>query len=139
MLAWTGLDMGSPLVPGWAWIAAEALSEPARLCVTLGHIAAVLLLFRAGALGQAATLRMLGRMTLSVYCLQSILGALVFYALGLVGTFTLPQLWLIAAGMWIVSALLCRWWLSGHPMGPAETLLRTIAYGGRGKAHPAPL
>ncbi|MCP3734706.1 DUF418 domain-containing protein [Sphingomonas sp. RP10(2022)] len=140
LLARAGLDMGSPLVPGWAWVASEALFQPARLLVTIGHVGAVVLLFRAGAFGHATTLRALGRMTLSVYCLQSILGGVIFYGLGYVGVFTLPQLWLIAVGIWGVSALLCRWWLTHHEMGPAETLLRRIAYGGvRAKAQPAPL
>lgn len=140
LLARTGLDMGSPLVPGWTWIAAEALAEPARLLVTLGHVGLIVTLLRSGFLGEAITLRALGQMTLSVYALQSLLGALIFYAAGYLGAFTLPQLWLIAGGIWIVSALLCRWWLARHAMGPAETLLRLIAYGGAGaRPHPAPL
>ncbi len=140
LLARTGLDMGSPLAPGWAWIASEAAFQPARLLVTIGHIGLIVTLFRSGLFGEAVTLRALGRMTLSVYCLQSILGALIFYAAGYVGVFSLPELWLIAAGIWAVSAILCRWWLARHPMGPAETLLRSVAYGsGAGKPHPAPL
>jgi uncharacterized protein len=140
LLARSGLDMGSPLVPGWAWIAAEAAFEPARLLMTIGHVGLAVLLFRGGAFGQAVTLRALGRMTLSVYCLQSILGAMIFYVAGYVGAFTLPQLWVIAAAIWMVSAILCRWWLAHQEMGPAETLLRRIAYGSpKAKAHAAPL
>lgn len=140
LMARTGLDMGSPLAPGWTWIAAEALFEPARLLMTLGHVGLIVLLFRGGLFGQAVTVRAMGRMTLSVYCLQSILGALIFYAGGYVGAFSLPQLWLIAAGIWAVSAILCRLWLAHREMGPAEALLRRIAYGGPGaKAHAAPL
>ncbi len=140
LMARTGLDMGSPLAPGWAWIASEALFEPARMLMTIGHVGLAVLLFRGGAFSQAVTLRAMGRMTLSVYCLQSILGALIFYAAGYVGAFMLPQLWLITAGIWAVSAVLCRTWLSRHDMGPAETLLRRIAYGGpAAKAHAAPL
>lgn len=140
LLARAGLDLGSPLVPGWAWIASEALFQPGRLLMTLGHVGAIVLLFRSGALGAAVTLRAMGRMTLTVYCLQSILGALVFYAAGWVGLLSLPRLWAIAAGMWLVSAVVCRWWLATHAMGPAETLLRAIAYGQRRPSpHPAAL
>ncbi len=140
LLARTGLDMGSPLAPDWAWMAAEASFEPARLLMTIGHIGLAVLLFRAGLFGQAVTLRAMGRMTLTVYCLQSILGAAIFYAAGYVGQFSLPQLWLIAAGIWLVSAILCRGWLARREMGPAEALLRRIAYGGpKAKGHAAPL
>ncbi len=139
LLARTGLDMGSPLASDWAWIASEAAFQPARLLITLGHVGLAVLLFRSGAIGQAVTLRAMGRMSLSVYFLQSILGALIFYVGGWVGALSLPQLWLIAAGIWGVSALLCRWWLTHHEMGPAETLLRRIAYGGgKAQARPAP-
>lgn len=140
LLARTGLDMGSPLAPGWAWMLSEAVFQPARLLVTIGHIGLAVLLFRRGAFGQAVTLRAMGRMTLTVYCLQSILGATIFYAGGWVGLLSLPQLWLIAAGIWGVSAILCRLWLAHREMGPAESLLRRIAYGAtRAKARSAPL
>ena len=82
LMAHTGLDMGSPLAPGWAWIAGEALFEPARLLMTIGHIGLAVLMFRAGLFGQAVTLRAMGRMSLTVYCLQTILGAAIFYAAG---------------------------------------------------------
>ena len=140
LLARTGLDMGSPLAAGWQWMLSEAAFQPARLLVTIGHIGLAVLLFRAGMFGQAVTLRAMGRMTLSVYCLQSILGALIFYAAGYVGAFTLPQLWLIAAAIWALTAIVCRLWLAHREMGPAETVLRAIAYGGtNAKAQPAPL
>ena len=129
LLVRSGLDMGTPGTPPIVWALIEGAFQPARLLVTLGHVGTIVLLFRSGVLGEAKTLRSLGRMTLSVYCLQALIGALLFYALGLVGLFTLPQLWLIAAGIWIVSAILCRSWLAHHAMGPAETLLRRIAYG----------
>ncbi len=140
LMARTGFDMGSPLAPGWEWVLAEASFEPARLLVTLGHVGLAVLLFRGGLFGQAVTLRALGRMTLSVYCLQSILGAAIFYVGGYVGMLSLPQLWLVAAAIWAISALVCRWWLATHAMGPAETLLRTIAYGSPdARVHPVPL
>lgn len=139
LLARSGLDMSLPVASPALWAISEGLFQPARLLVTLGHVGAIALLFRSGALGEAVTLRALGRMTLSVYCLQAILGSILFYGFGLVGAFTLAQLWLIAGGIWIVSAIFCRQWLAHHPMGPAETLLRRIAYGSRAAvAKPAP-
>jgi len=140
LMTHTGLDMGSPLAPEWAWLLSEVSFQPARLLITIGHIGVIVLLFRGGLFGQAVTIRAMGRMTLSVYCLQSILGALIFYGAGYVGMLTLPQLWLIAAAIWGLSAIACRLWLTHRDMGPAETLLRAIAYGDRqAKARPAPL
>jgi uncharacterized protein len=125
----SGLDMGSPLVTPFWWTLNEASFEPARLLITLGHAGLIVTLLRAGWLGRAVTLRALGRMTLTVYCLQSILGSTLFYAAGLVGRLTLLELWLIAAGIWTITALFCRWWLARVDMGPGEQLLRAIAYG----------
>lgn len=125
----SGLDIGSPLVSSFWWSLSDAAYEPARLLITLGHVGLVVTLLRAGWLARAVTLRALGRMALTVYCLQSILGSILFYCVGLVGAFTLPVLWLIAVGIWAVTAMFCRWWLARFEMGPSEQLLRAAAYG----------
>lgn len=125
----SGLDMGSPLIAPFWWTLDEAAFEPARLLITLGHAGLIVILLRAGWLGRAVTLRALGRMTLTVYCLQSILGSTLFYGFGLVGSLTLLELWLIAAGIWAITALVCRGWLARFELGPGEQLLRAIAYG----------
>ena len=125
----TGWDMTLPPVSTGAWTVALAVFQPARLLVTLGHVGLVVTLLRAGWLGAAATLRSLGRMTLTVYCLQSAITSVLFYGLGWVGAWGLPTLWGIAALIWMATALFCRAWLARHPMGPAERLLRSFAYG----------
>ena len=102
--------------------------EPVRLLITLGHIGLLASLWRAGALGRAVTLRALGRMALTVYSLQSILTSLLFYAFGYVGAFGFAALMGICVLVWIVTAAFCRFWLARHAMGPAEALLRAIAY-----------
>jgi uncharacterized protein len=138
----SGLDMGAAGVSVNTWVWSQAMFEPARLLVTLGHVGLVLTLFRSGLLGRAPTLTALGRMTLTVYCLQSILGSALFYGFGYLGAFGLPGLWAIAAGIWVATGLFCRWWFAHHAMGPAEKLLRWVAYGteilprrGRGTSH----
>ena len=128
LAAETGWDMGSPDVAAWQWTAALTMFEPARLLVTLGHIGAVVLLFRGGWFGRAVTLRALGRMALTVYCLQALIGSILFYGLGLLGLLGLPALWGVAVAIWIATAIICRWWLARFAMGPIERLLRTLAY-----------
>lgn len=125
----TGWDMSSPAVGTGAWTLALAVFQPARLLVTLGHVGLIVTLFRSGLLGAATTLRSLGRMTLTVYCLQSLITSILFYGFGFVGRWGLPTLWGIAALIWIATALFCRAWLARFAMGPAERALRRFAYG----------
>jgi uncharacterized protein len=125
----SGLDMAAPAVGTPLWAVSAALFEPARLLVTIGHVGLVVTLFRTGWIGRAVTLRALGRMTLTVYGLQALLGAILFYGFGLVGAFGLPALWGIAVGIWIATAWFCRLWLARFEMGPAERLIRAAAYG----------
>ncbi|MCW3848037.1 DUF418 domain-containing protein [Sphingomonas sp. LB-2] len=100
-----------------------------RILVTLGHVGALVAAFRSGWFGRAATVRALGRMALTTYSLQSILTSSLFYGLGYVGAFSFAELMGIAAAIWIVTAIFCRLWLRGFAMGPAEYVLRAIAYG----------
>ncbi|MHB8284420.1 MAG: DUF418 domain-containing protein [Caulobacteraceae bacterium] len=102
--------------------------EPARLLMTLGHLGLVVLLFRSGVLGKAVVLRALGRMALTTYLAQSVITSVLFYGFGLVGRFGFAELMLISVGIWIVTGAFCVWWLKRHEMGPAEALLRTVAY-----------
>lgn len=128
LAARTGWDMGDPAVATWQWTVALAMFEPARLLVTIGHAGVVLALLQRGVFGKADTLRALGRMALTVYCLQSAIGSVLFYGLGLLGRFSLPELWGIAACIWVATALFCRWWLARFAMGPVERVLRVLAY-----------
>lgn len=125
----TGFDLDMNALVPWQWIARSAIYEPARSLVTLGHVGLIATLFRSGALGRATPLRALGRMALTVYSLESILTSLLFYAGGYVGVFGFAQLMAIAALIWMACALFCLWWLRSHAMGPAESLLRAVAYG----------
>lgn len=127
--ATSGLDIGSSAVSPALWALSDTLFQPARLLVTLGHVGAIVAMLRAGWFGQAETLRSLGRMALSVYALQAILGSLIFYAGGLAGRFALPGLWGVAAAIWVATAIFCRWWLARYEMGPAEAVLRGVSRG----------
>lgn len=128
LAARTGWDMGAPEVATWQWTVALAMFEPARLLVTLGHVGLIVTLFRRGLFGRAETLRAMGRMTLTVYCLQSVIGSALFYGAGLLGRLSLLELWGVAVAIWGATALFCRWWLARFAMGPVERVLRTLAY-----------
>ena len=68
-------------------------------------------------------------MALTVYCLQSILTSILFYAFGLLGAFGFAGLMLVTAAIWVLTAAFSILWLRYFLMGPAEWLLRAIAYG----------
>jgi uncharacterized protein len=133
----TGFDFDIARLNPIAMTLRNADYEPARLLVTLGHVGLLMTLWRAGLLGRAVTLRAFGRMALTVYSLQSILTSLLFYGFGYVGAFGFAALMGIAALIWIATAILCRLWLARFAMGPAEALLRAIAYNGIGHRRPA--
>jgi len=72
-----------------------------------------------------------GRMALTNYLTHSVLGALLFYGigLGLMGRVSIEQVYLIGIAIYAAQILLSRWWLSGHKQGPMETLWRRMTYG----------
>ena len=115
------------LAPRVGWISAE----PARLLVTAGHLAAVLLLLRTTA--GARLLRpfaAVGRMALSLYLLQSALCLwLIFprWGLGLWGELSYAGLIGLALGLVALQLLLARWWTRRFALGPAEWAWRSLA------------
>ena len=118
-------------VPG---LLRSALYEPARLAVTMGHLGAVVLLFRSGALGRARPLKALGRMALTTYTLQSAITSAMFYGCGLLGVFGPAGLLGFSVAIWAVTALFSLLWLRRFPMGPAEWWLRRWIYGRSSRA-----
>jgi uncharacterized protein len=76
-----------------------------------------------------------GRMALTNYLLQSVLGTLLFYGfgLGLIGKLGSAAQLAVALGIFAVQAVLSRLWLARFRFGPAEWLTRSLTYG---KAQP---
>lgn len=72
-----------------------------------------------------------GRMALTNYLLQSVLGILVFYGigLGLAGRLA-PAAWLtVGLAIYAGQLVLSYWWLHRHRFGPVEWLWRCSTYG----------
>lgn len=72
----------------------------------------------------------LGRMALTCYLMQSIIGVLLFYGigLGLMGQVGPTLLWPLAAAIVGGQLLFCRWWLARYQFGPVEWLWRSLTY-----------
>ena len=73
---------------------------------------------------------MFGRMSLTNYLLQSVIGCYIFYGYGLecyrlVG---ITYAVLIGLGMVVCQYLFCRWWFSSHQRGPLEGLWRQLTW-----------
>ncbi|RIW35306.1 DUF418 domain-containing protein [Bacillus salacetis] len=71
-----------------------------------------------------------GRMSLTNYLTQSIIGTLIFYnyGLGLYGGVTLATGTWLAAGIFFIQVILSEIWLSKFRQGPMERLWRTLTY-----------
>jgi uncharacterized protein len=74
-----------------------------------------------------------GRMSLTNYLLQSIIGTLIFYSygFGLYGQVTLTTGTYLALGIFAIQVIISEIWLSKFKHGPVEKLWRLLSYGKR--------
>lgn len=74
-----------------------------------------------------------GRMPLTNYVMQSVLGTFVFYGhgLGLYGKMPPLAMYAIAAAIWGVEVVWSLWWQRHFLFGPGEWLWRVLTYGRR--------
>lgn len=102
-----------------------------RVAIAAGHLGVVLLVCQSGALPWLRDkVAAVGRMALSNYLGQSVLGGLIFYSvgLGLFGRYTGWQLYVFVALIWTVQVAASNWWLARYRFGPAEWLWRSLTY-----------
>ena len=116
------------------WVLAMSLHGLGALPVTLGGVALLALAWesRAGArlLGALAPA---GRMALTNYLFQSLVGSLVFYGYGLAmwGRLGPAAMAALALGVFALQVVASRWWLARFRFGPVEWLWRWLTYGAR--------
>ena len=72
-----------------------------------------------------------GRMALSNYISQTLVGVLLFYGLGLgLGcSFGLVYVELTALAVFVLQIVICKWWLHHFRFGPLEWVWRMLTYG----------
>lgn len=111
-------------------LAALAVGLATAPALTFGYVALVLWLLQRGTGGHrlGAALEPAGRMALSNYLLQSLVGALVFtaYGLALVGQVAPWQVLLGVLALYGAQLAWSRRWMATHPHGPVEWLLRAF-------------
>lgn len=106
----------------------------AQLCgvpLSLGYAAAIIWCTKAGALRPILrALEAVGRLALSNYLLQTLLCTTYFYGYGLgrFGSVGYPELFAVAAVVWIVNVVFSLLWLRWFRFGPAEWAWRSLTY-----------
>jgi uncharacterized membrane protein YeiB len=145
-LTWFGLPLGLGLSLVSAGIAtthvrsvndgvfqlAQGLSMLGNLPACLGYVGAIVLLWHGGARTWLAPLAPAGRMALTNYLSQSVIGTLFFYGYGL-GHWGMGRAWqlvfvLVVFGLQLVFS---HFWLARFRHGPMEWLWRWATYGQR--------
>lgn len=131
----------------WSWIAAEGLRRPVAVIVeSWSNLAFMVVLVGAFALAYHAgmparvlkLLAPLGRMSLTSYIVQSLVGTTLYYGFGfgLYKATGASVCLLIGITLALLQGALCAWWLRRHRQGPLETLWHRATWFG---APPRPL
>lgn len=101
-----------------------------RLAVTFGHLGLFMLAWKSGLLGWIGnSLKAIGRLGLTNYLGQSAIAAILFYGFGLWDRLSWAQLWAVCVGVWLFQGVFGLLYLRLFAIGPAEWILRSIAYG----------
>lgn len=101
-----------------------------RLAVATGHLGAMLLFCRSGALGFVRrSMAAIGRMALTNYLTHSAVALILFVGLGLFGTLARHELYYVVFAIWTAQFILSPIWLRHFRFGPVEWLWRALTYG----------
>lgn len=132
LLSWRNQIMeGTPLVQQTAGTAFDMWQ---KLAFTFVLVSSFVLLYQSGRFRKCVDgLRFYGKMSLTNYVSQSIIGALIYFPFFL---YLAPYCGyavslLIGVGVFFVQLLFCRWWLGHHQYGPLEGLWRRWTWVGR--------
>ena len=103
-----------------------------RLAVTMGHLGALMLFLKSGALSWLRrSMAAVGRMAFTNYITHSTVALILFTGFGLFGALERHQLYLIVFAIWAVQLIVSPIWLTHYRFGPLEWLWRYLTYGER--------
>jgi len=120
------MEAADPLHP-WRWDYTVFALLPIGGSFFAAAFVAIFMLAGSGWMrGVQSVLAPVGRMALSNYITQSLIGVIVFQGFGLgLGQTLRPAYWMaIAFGIMLAQIFFSRWWLSRHAQGPLEALAR---------------
>ena len=116
----------------WTSGASVFTNDIGRVCTALGYASLVAIVCLRGWLAPVRrALAAVGRLALTNYILQSVMGLVIFHAIGFGLWNQLPrhQLYLVVLVEWAVAIAFSLYWLRGRRFGPLEWLWRTLTYG----------
>ena len=100
-----------------------------RLAMTIGHLGALLLFVRLGALPWLRrSLAAVGQMAVTNYLTHSVVCSFIFIGLGYYGQLERHQLYYIVFTIWAVQLVVSPIWLRHYRFGPVEWLWRYLTY-----------
>lgn len=113
-------------------LAIATIDDVASLVLMFGYIGvAMLLLAREDWRRRLTPLSQLGRMTLTIFVLHSVVMTLLFlpYGLGLIGRVSTAGGVLLSPLVYLVPLPICLWWIRRHRFGPIEYVWRVMTSG----------
>lgn len=105
--------------------------EISRLCRSIGLLGTLLLLYRVPFFHRIMQVfRPVGQMAFTNYLMQSILGGLIFYGIGLgyFGKWQRYEIYFVVFAIWVFQIIFSHIWLRYFRFGPLEWLWRTLTY-----------
>ena len=116
----------------WTSGASVFTSDIGRVFMALGYASLLAIVCQHGWLARVrGALAAVGRIALTNYILQSVMGLLIFHAigLGLWNQLSRAQLYLVVLVEWAIAIAFSLYWLRHRRFGPLEWLWRTLTYG----------
>ena len=126
------MKVGSDFALKWVSGASVVTNDLGRVAMALGFAALIMIVCQRGWLARVRPgLAAAGRMALSNYILQSLIGLVLFhdFGFGLWNELARHQLYFIVFAQWAVMIAFSLWWLRRFRFGPLEWLWRSLTYG----------
>lgn len=122
-------NIEEPIDSTWLIVPAFTFYDFANIALTCGIFCAFLLLFNP-LKNSGQFLQSYGRMALTNYVFQSIIGTFILFGwgLGLIGQYSSLVMLCFAIGMIAIQVIFSRWWLKRYLYGPLEWLWRCGTY-----------
>lgn len=112
-----------------AFAQANISYDVGRLTMSIGHLGALLLFVRANTLGiLRRAVAAVGRMAITNYMMQSLIGAVLFVGLGWYNQLERHQLYYVVLAIWVGQLTFSVLWLHFFRFGPVEWIWRWLTY-----------
>jgi uncharacterized protein len=112
-----------------AFAQADITYDLGRLTMAIGHLGALLLFVRSGALGWLRrAFAAVGQMAVTNYLTHSVVCGIFFIGLGYFGQLERHQLYYVVFAIWAAQLVVSPLWLKHYRFGPVEWLWRSLTY-----------